>query len=70
MLSLPISPDIEQRLEALGAKTPKSKMKLLKDTLLEALEDLEDLKTAERRLEKPGRRWSQEELEQELDLAS
>jgi predicted DNA-binding protein len=69
MLSMPIDSEIERRLEALGAKTDRSKTALLRKTLLQALEDLEDVRTAETRLENPCRRWTQEELEQGLDLA-
>ncbi len=69
MLPMPIEPAIERRLEALGAKTDHSKTALLRKTLHQALEDLEDLRIAEQRLEHPERRWTQEELEQGLDLA-
>ena len=33
------------------------------------LEDQEDIRIAEERLKNPGKRWSQDELEQDLDLA-
>ncbi|MEM7587962.1 MAG: anti-toxin [Acidobacteriota bacterium] len=69
MIHLQLDRDIEERLEALGATSDTSKVALAKETLLSALkDDTRDLKLAEERLAKPGRRWSQEELERELDL--
>jgi RHH-type rel operon transcriptional repressor/antitoxin RelB len=69
MVSVEIDPEINRRLEALGATTDKSKAELVRARLLEALdEDLADVQLAVARLENPGRRWSQDELEQELGL--
>jgi len=69
MVSVEIDPEIDRRLEALGATTDKSKVELVRTRLLEALdEDLADVQLAIARLENPGRRWSQDELEQELGL--
>jgi Arc/MetJ family transcription regulator len=67
MLYLEIDSEINRRLEALGATTDKSKVELARRRLLEALdEDLADVRLAVARLENPGRRWPQEDLEQEL----
>jgi len=69
MVSVEIDPEINRRLEALGATTDKSKAELVRTRLLEALdEDLADVQLAVARIENPGRRWSQGELEQELGL--
>jgi RHH-type rel operon transcriptional repressor/antitoxin RelB len=69
MVSVEIDPEINRRLEALGATTDKSKVELARTRLLEALdEDLADVRLAIARMENPGRRWSQDELEQELGL--
>lgn len=69
MLEIPLDAEIEESLEALGAMTERSKLQLARERLLAALhEDLEDLRTAQDRLSNPARRWSQEELEQGLDL--
>jgi len=56
-------------LRATSDTTDKSKAELVRTRLLEALdEDLADVQLAIARLENPGRRWSQDELEQELGL--
>ena len=69
MITVQLDRDIEERLEALGAKSDSSKAAMVRDRLLGALEDeLQDLRLAERRLKEPARRWTQEELEQGLDL--
>lgn len=69
MLAIPLDAEIEHSLEALGATTASSKQQLARERLLAALqEDLEDLRTAQERLAQPARRWTQEELERELDL--
>ena len=69
MISVEIDREIEERLEALGATTDSSKAGLARERLIAALEeDLQDLRLAKRRLEEPARRWTQEELEQGLDL--
>jgi len=69
MLTMTIEPEIEKRLEDLGAETDVKKTALLKQALLAALEDLEDVQMAERVLAEPGRRYTLEEVEQELGLA-
>ncbi len=69
MLTVQLNRDIEERLEALGATSSSTKAVMARERLLEALEDeLRDLRLAEQRLKEPARRWSQEELEQGLDL--
>lgn len=69
MLSVTFDQDIENRLEALGATDQGSKVALVKDRLRAALQDdLDDLRIARERLQNPGRRWTQEELERGLDL--
>lgn len=69
MLALPIDPELEKRLEALGAHSDSTKATLARDRLIEALdEDLQDLRLAKERLAQPARRWTQEELEQGVDL--
>lgn len=71
MLAIPIDPEIDERLEALGARSDATKTTLARERLIEALdEDLTDARIAEERLAQPARRWTQEELEQGLDLES
>ena len=61
--------DIEERLEALGATSEKSKAAMARERLLEALEEeLQDLRLAERRMKEPAKRWTQKELERGVDL--
>jgi len=69
MLTMTIDADIEERLEALGARTAESKSALLRNVLLPALEDLEDVRMAEEFLANPGKRYTLEEVERELGLA-
>ncbi len=69
MITVQLDRDIEERLEALGARSDSSKAVMARERLLDALEEeLSDLGLAEERLRTPGRRWTQEELEQGLDL--
>ena len=46
----------------------RTKTYYAREAILEHLDDLEDLYLAIDRLEKPAKRWSLEELKQELDL--
>lgn len=69
MITVQLDRDIEERLEALGAKSESSKAVMARERLLDALdEELQDLRLAEERLKNPARRWTQEELEQGLDV--
>ncbi len=69
MITVQFDRDIEERLEALGARTDSTKAVMARERLLDALEEeLSDLRLAQERLRAPGRRWTQEELEQGLDL--
>lgn len=74
MLSMPIDLEIERHLEALGAKTADSKAKLARERLLEALredrEDQEWARIAEKRLARPEKTYSLEEVAHALDLES
>ena len=69
MMTITIEPELETRLEVLGATTEETKKALLRKALLSALEDLEDLHMAEEVLANPGKRYSLEEVERELGLA-
>ncbi len=63
MLILTLDPEIERHLEALGASNEASKTTLARKALLEALEDMADLRLAEQRLAKPEKSWTLEEIE-------
>mgnify|MGYP001089471089 CR=1 FL=1 len=68
MLALRLPEEIEQRLTELAAKTGRTKSFYAREAILEHLEELEDAYLAAERLKSPARRWSQAELEAELDL--
>jgi RHH-type rel operon transcriptional repressor/antitoxin RelB len=70
MLALRLPDEIEQRLSDLAAKTGRSKSFYAREAILEHLEELEDAYLAAERLDKPEKRWTQEELEAGLDLES
>jgi RHH-type rel operon transcriptional repressor/antitoxin RelB len=67
MLAIRIPHDIESRLEKLAQKTGRTKTYYAREALLRFIEDMEDEYVALSRLENPGKRWTQEELEKELE---
>ncbi len=68
MLSIRLPEDIENRLTELASKTGRTKTFYAKQAILEHLDEMEDKYLAIDRLENPGKRWTLDELEQELDL--
>lgn len=72
MLSIPMDPEIERHLEALGATTAEGKAKLARERLLEALEeareDQEWARIAEERLARSEETCSLEEVARDLDV--
>ena len=68
MLSIRLPEEIEQRLEALAAKTGRTKTFYVKEAILEHLDEMEDKYVPISRLENPSRRWTQEELERDLRM--
>ena len=68
MLAIRLPEDIEKRLAELAAKTGRTKTFYAREAILEHLDEIEDKYLAISRLENPGKRWTQEELEQGLDL--
>ncbi len=68
MLAIRLPEDIENRLKVLAEKTGRTKTFYAKEAILEHLDELEDKYLALDRLENPGKRWTLDELEQELDL--
>ena len=69
MLAVRLPEDIERRLADLAAKTGRTKTFYAREAILEHLDEMEDRYLAIDRLEKRGKRWTLDELEQELDLA-
>ncbi len=68
MLAIRLPEDIEKRLTDLAARTGRTKTFYAKEAILEHLDEIEDKYLAINRLETPGKRWTLDELEQELDL--
>ena len=68
MLAIRLPTDIENRLRVLAEKTGRTKTFYAREAILRHLEDLEDTYLAIERLENPGKRWTQDELERGLDL--
>lgn len=68
MLGVRIEPELEKRLDAIAAKTGRSKSYYVRQAILELIDDWEDTAAAIAALENPGRRWSMEEVERALGL--
>jgi len=68
MLAIRLPAEIENRLSELAAKTGRTKTYYAKKAILEKLEDMEDIYLALEVLQNPGRVWTMEEVEAELDL--
>lgn len=68
MLSIRLPKEINVRLDYLAKHTGRTKTFYVREAILEHLEDLEDIYLALNRLEKPGKQWSLDDLEKELDL--
>lgn len=70
MLALQLPDEIERRLAGLAARTSHSMGFHAREAILEHLDELEDADLAAERLKMFAKRWTQEELEAELDLES
>lgn len=70
MLAIRVSEDIEKRLQSLASKTGRTKTYYARKAITEFLDDMEDAYLALERLEHPQKRWTQEELEANSDLAN
>lgn len=68
MLAIRLPAEIEARLVDLATKTGRTKTFYAKEAILEHLDELEDKYLALNRLENPNKRWTLDELEQDLDL--
>jgi RHH-type transcriptional regulator, rel operon repressor / antitoxin RelB len=69
MLAIRLPEDIERRLASLAAKTGRTKTFYAKEAILEHLDAMEERYLAISRLENPSKRWSLDDLEQDLDTA-
>ena len=68
MLAIRLPAEIEERLTTLAKRTGRTKTYYAREAILQYMDDLEDTYLAVERLENAGKRWSQEELEQGVDL--
>ncbi len=68
MINLRLEPELEQRLNDIAAKSGHSPGEIAREAVLELIEDQEDRSAAEAILKNPGRRWTMEEIDAELDL--
>ncbi|MCP4664003.1 MAG: TraY domain-containing protein [bacterium] len=68
MLSIRLDPETERRLEALAARTRRTKSYYARKAITEALDEWEDIAIAIERIENPAKRYTMEEVEQMLDL--
>jgi len=68
MLAVRLPEEIEKRLADLAAKTGRTKTYYAREAILEHLDEMEDRYLAIDRLENRGKRWTLDDLEQELDL--
>ena len=69
MIAVHLSSEIEQRIADLAARTGCSKNFYIKETILEYLDELEEKYLALDRLEKPGKHWTLDEIEQGIDMS-
>ena len=70
MKTINLSSEIESKLTNLSQQMGKTEDKLIEEALISYLEDLEDIKDAEERLENPPSLYlTLEEVEKELGLA-
>ena len=67
-LSIRLDKETEHRLERLAKKTGRTKTYYAKEAIVHHIDDLEDIYLSLERLEKPKKRWTLEQLEQEVDL--
>lgn len=68
VISVNFGANIEKRLARFAKVVGCTESDLIKEAVLEKLEDLEDLNIAEKRLKEPGKVWTMEEVEQEIGL--
>ncbi len=68
MLAIRLPEEIETRLAELAKKTGRTKTFYVREAILDHLDEIEDKYLAIHRLENPGKRWTLDELEQDLDL--
>lgn len=68
MLAIRLDAETEKRLDRLSKLTGRTKTFYAREAILEHLEDLEDIYLATRRLQRPTRTHSAEDVKRELGL--
>ena len=68
MLAIRLPEDIEKRLAELARKTGRTKSFYARQAILEHLDEMEEIYLAIERIETPGKRWTQQEVEDGVDL--
>lgn len=68
MLAVRLPSDIEKRLNKLAKATGRTKTFYVREILVQHIDELEDQYLAIQRLEEPGKQYSLDEVEKELDL--
>lgn len=70
MIAIRLPIDIADRISALAKKTGRSKTFYAQEAILRHLDDMEDTFLAKERLENSSKRWTLDELENEVDLVA
>ena len=70
MLAIRLPEEIEARLTELAARTGRTKTFYVKEAILEHIDEIEDKYLAIHRIENSGKRWTLDEMEQDLDVDS
>jgi len=70
MLAIRLPEEIEARLAELAARTGRTKTFYVKEAILEHIDEIEDKYLAIHRIENPGKRWTLDEMERDLDVDS
>jgi len=68
MLAIRLDTDTERRLDRLAKKTGRTKTFYAREAILEHIEDLEDIYLAIRRLKRPAKTYSAQDVKRELGL--
>ena len=68
MIAIRLSEDIEKRLDKLAKVTGRTKTFYAREAILAYLDDLEDIYLATERVKKPGKIYTQDEVEKALGL--
>lgn len=68
MIAVKVNNEIEKRLQHLADVTGRTKSYYVREAILAYLDDMEDTYLALQRLEKPSKKWTLEDVENERDL--